>query len=101
MEKYKHIEEMETIMDNHDNKLKDLGQALDYLLNNFDDYKKLLDYYHSDQRQQDLRDDDEGLIDKNLKRGVLSEDAIYDMISNYYSLSVKMLELSTAYFKAN
>lgn len=99
MKDYSHITEMENIMDNHNEKIEELNKLLDYLKDNMDDFEKLIDYYYSDQRNQDLKDDEEGLIDQNLKRGVLSEDAIYDLISEYYECNVKMLELATRYFK--
>ena len=100
MEKYTHITEMEKIMDDHFEKIKELRELLDYLDDNMDRYNNLIEYYYSEQRQQDLKDDEAGLMG-NLKRGVLSEDSIYDLISDYYECSVKMLELSTKYFKRN
>lgn len=99
MKDYSHITEMEKIMDNHNEKIEKLNDLLDYLKDNMGNFEKLLDYYYSDQRYQDLKDDEEGLIDQNLKRGVLSEDAIYDLISEYYECNIKMLEIATRYFK--
>lgn len=99
MKNYEHIKKMENIMDEHDEKIKQLDEVVDYLLNHIDEFQELVDYYHSDRRQEDLKDDENGLIAEKLKRGVLSEDAIYDLISSYYSSCIKMLELSTKYFK--
>lgn len=101
MKKYEHIAEMETILDNHSKKIKDLNEILDYLSNNLSDYNRLLEYYYSDQRQQDLIDERNGVMCEKLKRGVLSEDAVYDLISDCYSTCIKMLELSTCYLKHN
>ncbi|HEY9543273.1 DUF4298 domain-containing protein [Prevotella sp.] len=99
MQKYKHITVMEIILDNHSKKLQELNALLDYLKDNQEDFNKLIDYYYSDQRQEDLANEEKGLIDKELKRGVLSEDAIYNLMTDYYGASIKMLELSTGYFK--
>lgn len=99
MKNHEHITEMETILDNHNQKLHELNELLDYLRDHFDEFNELVTYYHSNQRQEDLDDDHNGLIDPTLKRGVLSEDAIYDVISEYYQTNIKMLELATLYLK--
>lgn len=99
MKEYTHITQMESIMDAHSEKLEQLKELLHYLEDNMDDFTKLVAYYYSDQRDADLEADNKGLLDANLKRGVLSEDAIYDVISDYYDCCIKMLELSTAYLK--
>lgn len=101
MGKYEHISEMEAILNNHSSRIRELDETVEYLKNNIEDFNRLVDYYHSEQRQEDLRADDNGLIEEKLKRGVLSEDAIYDLISDYYQTCVNMLELSTSFFKHN
>lgn len=99
MKKYEHITEMEAILDSHSRKMKELSNLLDYLENRQADYNRLIEYYYSDRRQQDLEDDQSGLIDKSLKRGVLSEDAIYNLISDNHQCCIRMLELATSYLK--
>ncbi len=99
MKDYKHITQMEAIMDGHSEKLEQLRGMLQYLEDNMDDFTKLVEYYYSEQREADLEADSKGLIEPGLKRGVLSEDAIYDVIADYYGCCIKMLELSTTYLK--
>ena len=41
----------------------------------------LAEYYESDEWKQDFADDEAGLLPKDLKRGVLSEDGIWDVLS--------------------
>ena len=41
--------------------------------------QELFDYYHSPQWMQDLEDDRAGLLPAELKRGILSEDAVWDL----------------------
>ena len=41
--------------------------------------QELFDYYHSPQWLQDLEDDRAGKLPADLKRGVLSEDAVWDL----------------------
>lgn len=45
--------------------------------------RKLDAYYRSDAWKQDFADDEAGLLPKNLKRGVLSEDGLYNLLENY------------------
>ena len=45
---------------------------------------------------QDYEDDEAGKLPKDLKRGVLSEDAVYDLITENRELLVRMLRLVTA-----
>ena len=43
----------------------------------------LEDYYHSDVWKQDFEDDEAGRLPKDLKRGVLSEDGIWDAVNAF------------------
>ena len=42
----------------------------------------LAEYYGSDEWKQDFADDEAGLLPKDLKRGVLSEDGICNVLSS-------------------
>jgi hypothetical protein len=48
--------------------------------------KELESYYLSDEWKQDFSDDEAGLLPPDLKRGVLSEDGIYNLIETYREL---------------
>ena len=43
----------------------------------------LSDYYGSDTWKQDFADDEAGLLPKDLKRGVLTEDAIWNLLADW------------------
>ena len=43
----------------------------------------LEDYYHSDVWKKDFEDDEAGRLPKDLKRGVLSEDGIWDVVNAF------------------
>ena len=45
--------------------------------------KQLSDYYGSDAWKRDFAADEAGLLPKDLKRGVLSEDVIYDLLEKF------------------
>ena len=42
--------------------------------------RELEEYYSSDEWRKDFEDDEVGKLPQNLKRGVLSEDAIYNLL---------------------
>lgn len=48
--------------------------------------QKLDAYYRSDEWKQDYAADEAGLLPKNLKRGVLSEDGLYHMLEDYNAM---------------
>lgn len=51
-----------------------------------DDVAVLNEYYGSELWKQDLADDEAGRLPDELKRGVLSEDGIWDLLSDYREL---------------
>ena len=55
-------------------------------------YFELMSYYGGKWRQ-DYEDDEAGKIPKDLKRGVLSQDAVYDLLSENRELQIKILEI--------
>ena len=46
----------------------------------------LFAYYGSDEWRKDYADDEAGLLPKDLKRGVLSEDGIWNLLSDWDAL---------------
>lgn len=94
MENYAHITKMEHILDTHTEKLQALNALLDFIDTHYTEYQALLTYYYSEQRNRDLDDEENGLIPQDLKRGVLSEDAIFDLIGDYYDVGLRMLEVA-------
>ena len=49
--------------------------------------------------RDDFEADDAGKLPKDLKRGVLSEDGIYDVLSDHYALTVRLLDTVSAILK--
>ncbi len=94
MKTYEHITKLENIMNEHEQKLKELNEVLTYISEHFDEYKQLIEYYYySNQRNQDLQDEEMHLIPDDLPRGVLSEDGVYDFSSEYYDSGIRMIEI--------
>ncbi|MCR5309919.1 MAG: DUF4298 domain-containing protein [Lachnospiraceae bacterium] len=75
------IREMENILNTANGLLRD-PQANAAALKDFQPrIKALEEYYMSSLWKEDLAADEAGKLPKDLKRGVLSEDGVYDMLS--------------------
>ncbi len=99
MDKYAHITKMETIRVQQDEMLRELNRLLDAMEEHRQEYKDLITYYYSQQREQDLRDDAAHLIPETLSRGVLSEDGIFDLVGDYRDTAIRMLEIGVGMVK--
>ena len=99
MKKYEHITKNENILNEQIEKLGELENLLKYFEEYFNEYESLLNYYYSDERSQDLQDDEQHLIPDDLPRGVLSEDGIYNFIIDYRETAIHMLEVATKMLK--
>ena len=71
----------------------ELSAALDKYEAAQEALKMLSDYYGSDEWKQDFADDEAGRLPANLKRGVLSEDGIWNLLSDNNSLIERLQEI--------
>ncbi|MBR5365863.1 MAG: DUF4298 domain-containing protein [Clostridiales bacterium] len=92
MKQLERIRTMEALLD-------DARAALDALNNALDGYEKVREeidrleaYYTGEDWRQDFEDDEEGRLPADLKRGVLSEDGIYDLLEDDREILVRLLE---------
>ncbi len=67
-----------------------LESALDKWLATMDDIAALNEYYGSELWRQDLADDEAGLLPDGLKRGVLSEDGIWNLLAGSKELKERL-----------
>ena len=76
---------------------------MDATLDRFDDIQEAVQelsaYYGSENWHADLAEDEAGNLPADLKRGVLSEDGIYDVLSEHYALTVRLLDTVSAILK--
>lgn len=86
------IEEMERCLDASRAAVDRLEEAFEAYEAVQKDYKKLIDYYSSARWNKDFEADEAGKLPADLKRGVLSEDAVYDLITDNHELAVRMLK---------
>ena len=70
--------------------LKGLSSALDKYEEAKADIAALASYYGSDEWKQDFAADEAGLLPKNLKRGVRSEDGIWNLLEEHRELQERM-----------
>lgn len=84
------ITRMEEYLNNALKAVEHLEKALDEYLKVEPDIEELLEYYGSPIWFKDVDDDDQGLLPEGLRRGVLSEDGIYNMLYDNTFLLQKM-----------
>ena len=87
MTRIERITNVEALFD----KSEEVGKRLEAALEDFAklerDIAKLEAYYNSPQWRKDFEADEAGKLPQDLKRGVLSEDGIWNLLSNYKELS--------------
>lgn len=85
-EQLRRIRKMERHLNRASAALKRLSSALDKYDEAKEDIAVLSAYYASNDWKQDFADDEAGLLPKNLKRGVLAEDSIWNVLEAYREL---------------
>ncbi|MBO6029141.1 MAG: DUF4298 domain-containing protein [Bacteroidales bacterium] len=102
MEQIERIQHFEMLLDRVAPVLGNLEDALDAFDGIQEDVRELSAYYESDEWRDDFEADEAdeaGNLPADLKRGVLSEDGIYDVLSDHYALTVRLLDTVSAILK--
>ena len=86
-EQIKRIQQMERRLERALAAVKRLSAALDKYEAAQHDIAILNEYYGSDLWRQDFADDEAGRLPEGLKRGVLSEDGIWNMLTDCNELN--------------
>lgn len=89
-----HIQEMERLLEKATAAVRQLEEALDSYEAALEGVTALEAYLGSEEWRRDFADDERGLLPQDLKRGVLSEDGIWNLLDNNRELAIKMQELS-------
>ena len=87
MNQTERIEQMERCLDRAETAVKTAEAALEQLEAVKDDVRRLADYYGSALWRKDFEDDEAGLLPPGLKRGVLSEDAVWNLLTRFRELT--------------
>lgn len=86
----KRIERMERILDEGKMVVDNLNRALEEYKHIQSEIKELQNYYENGGWMEDFKDDEAGKLPKDLKRGVLSEDELYNFLSECDEIKSKL-----------
>ena len=87
MEQIERIRQMELRMERAAKAVMELSAALENYETAQEDIAALNEYYGSEAWKQDFADDEAGLLPADLKRGVLSEDGIWNLLEDAKELN--------------
>ena len=93
MKQTERINDMEQLMERASSAVINFSAALDKYVEAQQAIAALNDYYGSDEWKQDFADDEAGLLPADLKRGVLSEDGIWNLLADNRELMNRMREV--------
>ena len=81
-------------MERHLNRATAAVKRLEATLDKWEDAQETIaaleEYYGSDLWKQDLADDEAGRLPADLKRGVLSEDGIWNLLADVHDLNTRL-----------
>ncbi len=93
------MEQLERIQ-YHEETLNEAREIITVLNDNLERYleirdklTELLTYYGSQEWFKDFEDDEQGLLPADLRRGVLSEDAVYDLLEDNRDMITMMADV--------
>ena len=95
MEQTERITKMEQSMERASAAVTELSAALRNYAAVQDDLAALNAYYGSDEWKNDFADDEAGLLPATLKRGVLSEDGLWNLLADHRELEDRIKELAS------
>ena len=87
------IAAMEAAFDRTAAAVQSLEKALDDYQTVKPDIDRLTDYLETGAWREDFEADEAGLVPKGLKRGVLSEDGLYDLLSDIVLVNQQMQDI--------
>ncbi len=92
MDQLERITHMEQYLDEAQAVLKAYSESLRAYREIQPKLRELAGYYAGEEWRKDFEDDSAGRLPQELKRGVLSEDAVYDVLSDNTELKAETLE---------
>lgn len=91
---YKHINEYTKIYEDHKILLDNLSKALEEFEDHQEELNKLEKYYYSEEFMKDYEASNKGEIPDDIIQGILTEDAIYDLLGDNYFMAKDLLNLA-------
>ena len=93
MDQIERIRQMEKMLDQAAAAASQLEAALDQYEQAQEAVRQLSAYYGSEDWKKDYAGDGAGLLPSDLERGVLSEDAAWNVLADCRQLNIRMLEM--------
>ena len=93
MEQIERIKLMEKRLEQASQSVMNLSAALDDYVCAQDALNELSTYYGSAEWKQDFAADESGMLPHDLKRGVLSEDGIWNLLEDWCELQCRLREM--------
>lgn len=81
---------MESLLERATRAIREMNDALNEYEAVHDALHELEAYYGSKEWKKDFADDEAGMLPNELKRGVLSEDAIWNLLEEWKELDVRI-----------
>ena len=94
MHSIERISEMERRYERVDEALQAFEKAVEAIVGLEDDIQKLDAYYSGDEWKADFEADERGLLPKELKRGVLAEDTLWDLLNRVDTIKQRIIDFS-------
>ena len=92
MEQIERIRQMEQIFDRAETAVSALRKAMEAYRGLESELERLEAYYENGLWQRDFQDDEAGKIPAELKRGVLSEDGVWNLLIDRDAMQAELLE---------
>ena len=99
MKQVDRIRKMEDIYDRSRKVIDDLNRDLQAYKDIQKDLEKLIAYYEGRLWLKDFTDDENGKLPSDLKRGVLSEDGVYDLLEDEKEMIRTLMTTARDYLK--
>ena len=91
---YKYIDEYTKIYEDHKKLIDSLSKELKKFKDHQKELNKLEKYYYSEQFMRDYDASNKGEISDDIIQGILTEDAIYDLLGDNYYIARELLDLA-------
>ena len=101
MTQIERIQHMEQSLDAANAAITEMSTALEKYIAAQDQIHALTGYYDSGVWREDYESDEAGKLPASLKRGVLSQDALYDLLSDNRELLIRMAEIVKSRYRVS
>ena len=91
MNRYERITRMEAILDHHQSLIDQLRPLLESFSKNQKEFRKLVNYYGSEPYYKDRDASNKPSFPADFKCGVLSEDAVYNLLMDNRQMALQMI----------